>query len=97
MTKNDHFRAMLKVAKKRGFEPDCVSFDNWYSSLKNLKTVRDYGWNWLTRLACSRHVNKESSSNRPVSEVSIESTGSIVHLKGYGLIQVFKIDTPEGD
>jgi hypothetical protein len=97
LTKNDHFRAMLTEAKNRGFVPECLCFDSWYASLENLKAVRDYGWRWLTRLAANRRVSKDYSGNRPVSTVPIESTGTIVHLKGYGLILVFKVDTPEGD
>jgi hypothetical protein len=36
--KNQHFRHMLKTAKERGFWPDYVSFDSWYSGLDNLKS-----------------------------------------------------------
>ncbi len=28
LTKNDHFPAMLKEAKARGFAPQCVAFDS---------------------------------------------------------------------
>ena len=44
LTKNEHFRAMLEEAKTRGFAPECVCFDSWYASLKNLKAVRGHGW-----------------------------------------------------
>ena len=81
LTKNAHFRAMLKEAKERGFAPECICFDSWYASLKNLKAVRDYGWKWVTRLSSNRLVSKDYSGNRAVSTVAIESTGSIVHLK----------------
>ncbi len=80
LTKNDHFRAMLTEAKKRGFAPECICFDSWYASLENLKAVRDHSWRWLTRLASNRLVNKDYSGNRPVNTVPIESTGTIVHL-----------------
>jgi hypothetical protein len=40
LTKNDHFQNMLKTAHERGFEPELVAFDSWYSSLENLKLVR---------------------------------------------------------
>jgi len=40
LTRNDHFLAMLKQAKARGFEPSCVAFDSWYSGPENLKAVR---------------------------------------------------------
>jgi len=44
-TKNDHFRSMLATAKERGFAPQCVVFDSWYSSLDNLKGIRGAGHN----------------------------------------------------
>ena len=46
LTKNDHFRAMVKAAHERGFAPDCVAFDGWYGSLENLKLIRGLGWHW---------------------------------------------------
>lgn len=36
------------------------------------------------------------TGNRPIREVLIPRHGVIVHLKGYGLIKVFKIATPNG-
>jgi len=48
--KNQHFRAMLKTARERGFSPDYVGFDSWYSGLDNLKAIRFQGWQWLTRV-----------------------------------------------
>lgn len=95
-TKNDRFRAMLARATERGFTPQCVVFDSWYSSLDNLKLIRGYGWVWLTRLKRNRHVNPERTGNRPVHEVAIAATGTVVHLKGYGFVKVFKIVTPDG-
>jgi hypothetical protein len=95
LTKNDHFRAMLEEAKTRGFAPECVCFSSLYASLMNLKAVRGHGW--ISRLAPNRLVSKDYSGHRAVSTVAIESTGMTVHLKGYGLIRVFKVDTPEDD
>lgn len=96
-TKNDHFRAMLQTARERGFTPECVVFDSWYSSLDNLKLIRSYGWIWLTRLKRNRHVNPDNIGNRPLTEAELAATGTVVHLKGYGLIKVFKIVAPDGD
>jgi putative transposase len=96
-TKNDHFRSMLTTAKDRGFNPQCVVFDGWYSSLDNLKLIRASGWIWLTRLKRNRHVNPDRTGNRPVHEVEIADTGTVVHLKGYGFVKVFKIVAPNGD
>lgn len=36
-TKNDHFHDMLQRAKQRGFTPQYVLMDAWYSSINNLK------------------------------------------------------------
>lgn len=96
LTKNDLFRAMLQVAHERGFTPQCVVFDGWYSSLENLKAIRRYGWTWLTRLKCNRTVNLERQGARPVTEVAIATTGTDVYLSGYGLVRVFRIVAPDG-
>src|SRR5689334_14293600 len=48
-TKNDHFADMIRTAYARKFRPRCVVFDGWYSSLDNLKLIRNCGWTWLTR------------------------------------------------
>ena len=97
LTKNEHFRAMLKTAHARGFRPRLVAFDSWYSSLENLKTVRGLAWHWLTRLKGNRQVNPDGSGNRALAECDISADGTVVHLKGYGMIAVFRIDTPDGD
>ena len=96
-TKNDHFRAMLHTAKERGFVPRCVVFDSWYGSVENLKLIRSYGWIWLTRLKRNRHVNPDGTGNHPIAEVDIAAAGTVVHLKGYGKVKVFKLVTPDGD
>lgn len=96
-TKNDHFRAMLSTAKARGFRPKCVAFDSWFSALANLKLIASYGWTWLTRLKRNRLVNPNQTGNRPICDIEIASSGTMVHLKGYGFIQVFKIVAPDGD
>ena len=96
-TKNDHFRAMLKTAQQRGFTPRYVCFDGWYSALANLKLIRTLGWHFLTRLKHNRLVNPDGTGNRPLAACDIRNAGTRVHLKGYGFILVFRIDTPDGD
>lgn len=97
MTKNEHFREMLGQAKLRGLQAKMVAFDSWYSSLDNLKVVRKLGWHWLTRLKSNRLVNPDRTGNRAVSEVALSACGSVVHLKGYGMVKMFRIVTPNGD
>ena len=81
-TKNTHFCEMLSLVKKRGLEPDAVVMDAWYSNLKNLKTIRDHGWIWVTTLRKNRKVNK----NVALSDLDIPDKGLRVHLRGYGWV-----------
>lgn len=97
VTKNDHFRAMLQTAKDRGFTPRYICFDSWYSGLENLKAIRTLQWHWLTRLKNNRLVNPDGNGNRQLADCAISTAGTRVHLKGYGFILVFRIDTPDGD
>ena len=97
LTKNDHFRALLEVAAGRGFAPECVAFDSWYSSLENLKAVRAQGWRWLTRLKANRQVDPDGSGNRSLGDTDIAQSGTRTHLKGYGWIKVFRLVAPDGD
>src|SRR3954447_10940374 len=82
LTKNDHFLAMLKEAKARGFEPRCVAFDSWYSGLENLKAVRACGWTFLTQLKVNRKVDLNRQGYRAVAEVEIAPGGTVGHLEG---------------
>lgn len=96
LSKNDHFRAMVDTAAARGFRPRLVCFDCWYASLENLKRLRHWGWRWLTQLKANRLVDPGHSGNRPLGEVYIPLRGLIVHLKGYGLVKVFRVAAPNG-
>jgi putative transposase len=97
LTKNDHARALLAVAKQRGFAPAMVLFDSWYASLANLKAVRGHGWHWTTQVKANRAVNPDGRGNRRLDECAIAATGTRVHLQGYGFIVVFRIVSPDGD
>jgi putative transposase len=89
--KNDHFRDMVRAAAERKFEPGCVIFDSWYSSIDNLKLIRSLKWHWCTRLKSNRLVDPDHSYNRSVSDIDIPPEGRVVHLRQYGFIKVFRI------
>lgn len=97
LSKNGHFVNLLKVAYQRGFKPKYVGFDSWYSSLANLKQIRQSGWYWLTRFKSNRLVNPDNRGNKAIARVAILAPGRIVHLKGYGLVKVFRTVSPNGD
>jgi putative transposase len=96
-TKNDHFADMIRAAFARKFNPRCVVFDGWYSSLDNLKLIRNCGWVWLTRLKSNRLVNRDREGTRALKDTMIAATGTEVWLPGYGLVKVFGIVAPDGD
>jgi len=96
-SKNEHFRAMLKTAKERGFEPEYVLMDSWYSSLENLKLIRGLGWFFLTRLKSNRLVNPDGEENVPICKVDIPAQGRVVHLRGFGFVKVFRTVSKDGD
>ena len=95
--KNDHFRDMLQQAAEHGFEPELVAFDSWYSSLPNLKQLRNLGWHWLTQLKSNREVSIDRTGNRAIRKIFIPVQGRSVHLKGYGWIKVFRTVGTNGD
>jgi hypothetical protein len=97
LSKNDHFRALLQCAHERGFRPSLVVFDSWYSSLENLKRVRGLGWAWLTRLKSNRPVSLKAGQQQAVSAVDIPDSGLTVHLRGYGMVKVFRTVDPHGN
>lgn len=97
LTKNDHLLAMLRTAKRRGFEPTCVAFDSWYSGLENLKEVRELGWTFLTQLKANRKVDVARAGTRAVSESPIAESGTVAHLPGFGAVLVFKVVSRDGD
>lgn len=91
-TKNSHFCEMLSLAKERGINPSAVVIDAWYSSLKNLKAIRDHGWIWVTTLRKNRKVNRNVS----LETLDIPEEGLKVHLRGYGWVTVFKFVAKNG-
>lgn len=97
LSKNDHFQHMIQQAHTRGFEPQLVVFDSWYSGLDNLKRLRQLNWPWLTQLKSNRQVSVDHTGHRAISDILIPPHGCLVHLKGYGWIKVFKIVGTNGD
>ena len=61
------------------------------------KAVSGYGWHFFTRLKENRLVNPDARENVPVSQIEILAAGRIVHLKGVGMIRVFRTVSRDGD
>jgi hypothetical protein len=97
LTKNDHFQHMVEQAAERGFTPELIAFDSWYSGLPNLKLLRTLEWHWLTQLKSNREVSIDRTGNRAIREIFIPIQGRLVHLKGYGWVKVFRTVGINGD
>lgn len=92
-TKNDHFQDMLGSTKARGLHPEMVVADSWYGSLKNLKSVRSHGWDWVMGLRSNRLVGKPHQQLR---KLAIPDGGLVTYLKGYGWVKVFRFVARNG-
>ncbi len=90
LSKNDHLWQMLQTARQRGFQPTAVLWDSWYSSLKNLKLLRSFGWDFFVALKSNRQVSYDNIGNHAVSEVAMKAGSKHVHLKGYGWVELYK-------
>lgn len=96
-TKNDHFAEMLLEADERGFSPALVCFDSWYASVENLKLCRALGWHFLTRLKSNRQIRVSGGKLQAVSDAGLcAGNGTLVWLKGFGQIKVFRVRATDG-
>jgi hypothetical protein len=84
-------------AKSADLASECIVFDSWYASLKNLKFLDQLGWCWLIHLKANRLVSPDGCGNCPISTVSIPGEGRVVYLKGYGWVRVFQRVAQDGD
>lgn len=97
-TKNDHAQKMLNFAEKRGFSPNYVLMDSWYSSIDNLKNIEGKKWKWIAALKSNRLVSLNQGTYLSVRD--LDWTKKIVRkvwLKAYGFVLVSKIVFPNGD
>jgi DDE superfamily endonuclease len=97
LTKNDHFRAMLAAAARRGFRPRGVPFDGWYASAENLKAVRALGWTFLARMPANRKLRIDRGPATPVAGLPVAASGTDAWLPEFGLVRVFRVVAPDGD
>lgn len=97
-SKNEHARDMLDTAENRGFKPEYVLFDSWYSSIENLKSIRKKEWNWIAELKSNRQVSLVQGAYRDIKDLDWTSTQvQRVWLKEYGFVQAAEIDRENGD
>lgn len=88
-TKNDYFREMVKEVIEWGIVPSYITGDSWYSSLENLKFIRNEKVSFLFGIANNRQVSIEKGKALPVKDLEISEAGLVVYLKSFGWVKVF--------
>jgi SRSO17 transposase len=97
-SKNDYFREMLQIAKKRGFEPSYILGDCWYGSVENMKYIQKQGWKLIFGVKENRQVS--ITKNIYVSISNLDWTKTLVQkvwLKEFGYVLVAKIVVKDDD
>jgi len=88
-TKNEYFLEMVLDVIQWGLKPAWITGDSWYSSLENLKFLRNEKVGFLFGIANNRHVSLEPGNLVQVESLDIPDEGLIVYLKSFGWVKVF--------
>lgn len=88
-TKNDYFRDMVTEVKAWGLNPAWVTGDSWYSSIENLKFLRNEKVGFLFGVAGNRQVSLERGLQVQVQTLILPESGLVVYLKEFGWVKVF--------
>jgi hypothetical protein len=90
LSKNDYFRLMLSEVLAWGLRATYVTGDSWYSSKENLKFLRKQKLGFMMGIAKNRQVSIIKGQYQSVESLEIEENGTIVYLKEFGKVKVFK-------
>lgn len=96
-TKNDYFQEMLIEVMSWGVKPRLVTGDSWYSSVANLKFLRNQKLGFLFGIEKNRTVSNEPGKYHQVSKLDIPAPGLITHLREFGVIKLFRKDFKKED
>ena len=91
-TKNDYFRDMLKEVLAWGLKPAWITGDSWYSSLGNLKFIRQQKMNFMFGIENNRVVSEHRGQYIQIQKFAGWSPddSATVYLKDYGMVKVFR-------
>ena len=97
-TKNEHFRDMLVVAKKRGFKPYYILADCWYGSAKNMKFIEKRGWKFIFGAKENRQASIAKNIYANISSLDWDKTLiQKAQLKEFGFVMAAKIVIKDDD
>lgn len=95
-SKNDYFQQMYREVMLWGLKPYFVTADAWYSSLENLKFLRNQEVGFLVGLEKNRIVSTSAHLYQKPEEIDIPAQGLYLHLKAFDFIKVFQTVDEEG-
>ncbi|MBD0377514.1 MAG: transposase [Flavisolibacter sp.] len=79
-----------------GLKPAFVTMDSWYSSVDNLKFLRNQEVGIFTGLENNRIVSMLPHLYEKLQDIAIPEQGLFTHLKGFDFIKVFRtVDTED--
>ncbi len=96
-TKNDYFQEMLLEVLLWGLKPRMVTGDSWYSSIANLKFLKNQKLGFLFGIEKNRIVSSQPGNPQQVRNLEIPEEGLITHLREFGFIKLLRKDFKKGD
>ena len=97
-SKHDLLQQMVREVFQWGLRPRWFSADSWYSSIENLKFLRNQEVGFLVGLKSNRTVSTQPGRYEQVGEIGdIPEDGLVTHLKGFDFVKVFRTVAPDGD
>lgn len=95
-TKNEYFKEMYCEVLLWGLRPGFVTADAWYSSVENLKFLRDQEVGFMVGLEKNRIVSCSAHQYQKLEEIDIPEQGLYLHLKAFDFLKVFLTVDTEG-
>jgi DDE superfamily endonuclease len=95
-SKNDYFKEMYNEVLLWGLQPSFVTADAWYSSVENLKFLRDREVGFMIGLEKNRIVSTAAHCYQKLEQIAIPQQGLYLHLKAFDFIKVFQTVDQEG-
>ena len=95
-TKNNYFQDMITEVFSWGLCPAWVTADAWYSSIENLKFLRNKEVGFMVGLEKNRIISTVPHQYEQVGTAAIGEEGLDTHLKGFDYVKVFRtVDTED--
>lgn len=89
-SKNDYFIDMLQEVLAWGLKPAFVTGDSWYSSVANLKAVKNSGLGFMFAVKSNRTVSIQKGHYQQVQSLEIPEEGITVWLRNFGYVKVYR-------